>query len=111
MIQYLIDTNEKRDVVLLYSNRSATDVLYEEVFDEAYRKLGIKTVYAITDQKSAGYSGPINAQMVRAEVPDYKNRIFYISGPQGMVSSYKESLIKMGVKRSNIKIDYFPGFA
>ena len=38
MIKYCIDTNEKRDIVLLYSNKTITDIVYEEVFDEAQTK-------------------------------------------------------------------------
>jgi ferredoxin-NADP reductase len=124
MIKYLIDTDgannvsiaggnkvTKRDIILFYSNKRAEDVVYEEVFSEAATKLGIKTIYAITDRDSAGYTGPINVDMLTSEVPDYEEGYFYISGPHSMVVGFKETLERLGVRKSHIKIDYFPGFA
>ena len=111
IIKYLVDTGEKRDIVLLYSNRTVSDIVYEEVFNESSEKLGIKTIYAITDTNSPGYSGAINSEMITSQIPDYKDRYFYISGPHGMVMGFKQTLKDLGVKKSQVKIDFFPGFA
>ena len=51
------------------------------------------------------------AWLVRHAVPDYRERIFYISGPQAMVKSVRRKLQRMGVRRSRIRVDFFPGFA
>src|ERR1035437_2778060 len=110
MIKYLVDTKEKRDVALFYSNKTATDIVYEEVFNKAREELDIKTLYVITDPKSSGYTGPINSQMIISEVPDYKERYFYISGPHAMIVGFQETLKNLGVKKSHIKTDFFPGF-
>jgi ferredoxin-NADP reductase len=110
MIKYLIDKQEKRDIILFYSNKNATDIVYEEIFNEAYNVLGIKTVYVITNPKSSGYSGSMNDRIIMSEVPDYKEREFYISGPRGMVTGFGELLQSIGVKGNNIKTDFFPGF-
>lgn len=109
--QYLIDTKQKRDAILLYSNKTSSDIVYEEVFAEAGEKTGLKTVYVITDEKGPCYTGVIDQKMLIAEVPDYKERTFYISGPQRMVTGFTELLENLGVSRSQIKTDYFPGFA
>jgi ferredoxin-NADP reductase len=111
MIKYLLDKGEKRDIVLFYSNRTAADVVYEEIFNEASDKLGIKTVYAITDPKSPGYSGAINDHMITSEAPDYEERYFYISGPHAMVVGFQQTLKDLGVRKSHMKTDFFPGFA
>lgn len=111
MIKYLIDTNEKRDITLLYSNRTLADIAYKDVFDEAGQKLGIKTVYAITDTGVEGFTGFIDANMIAREVRDYEDRHFYISGPHNMVTIFESTLSKLGIKKSHIKTDYFPGFA
>jgi len=111
MIKYLLDTGEKRDIVLFYSNRTAADIAYETLFNEASHALGIKTIYAITDQNSVGYSGAINDRMIMSEVPDFKERYFYISGPHAMVVGFQETLRILGVSESHIKTDFFPGFA
>lgn len=114
MIKYLIDKNEARSVILMYSNRSKADVAYREIFDEAEKKLGIRTIYALTELKDipvdwAGNKGFIDAEMVKKEIPDFKDRIFYLSGPHGMVMTFDKILKEMGVSKRNIKKDFFPG--
>ena len=111
IIKYLIDTKQKRDIVLFYSNKSAADIVYKEIFDEASMRTGIKTKYIITDSKEAEYTGRLNEQMVKSEVPDYLNRYFYISGPLGIVTASESTLQNLGVQKSHIKTDFFPGFA
>jgi len=116
MIKYLLDNNEKRDIIMFYSNKTVEDIAYREIFDEAENKLGIKTIYAITDTKDGlggrnMYGGFINADLLKKELPNYAEKIFYISGPHGMVNVFEKTLKEMGVENKNIKIDFFPGYA
>jgi ferredoxin-NADP reductase/Na+-translocating ferredoxin:NAD+ oxidoreductase RnfD subunit len=116
MIKYLIDTRQRRPIVLLYSNKAADEVVYRDVLDEAREELGIRTVYTLTDRVKRptgwhGRMGRIDAKMIAEEVPDYRERIFYVSGPQAMVNAFEATLKRMGVSADQIKIDFFPGFA
>jgi ferredoxin-NADP reductase/Na+-translocating ferredoxin:NAD+ oxidoreductase RnfD subunit len=116
MIKYLLDTQQKRPIVVFYSNKSAADILYRDIFDQAQRQLGIKTVYALTGAGKIpagwkGYVGHINRQMIRREVPDYMQSLFYLSGPNAMVTAFEDVLRQMGVSKDHIRKDYFPGFA
>ena len=115
MIKYLIDKNEKRDIVLLYSNKTADEIVYKDIFDEANKKLGIKTVYTLTDTDHLpkdwkGEKGRVDAAMIQKYVSDYKNRMYYISGPHPMVTAYQDILKRLDISSSHIIIDYFPGF-
>lgn len=114
MIRYLTDMNEKRDVVLLYSNKTVAEIAYKEVFDKAEAQLGIRTIYTVdkpaADMPAWCCGGYITPQIITEQVPDYKERIFYISGPQAMVNVFKNTLMGMGVKKNRIKTDFFPGF-
>lgn len=115
IIKYLIDTNTKRDIVVLYSNKSKDEIVYADVFNEAQAKLGIPTYYTLTDAEHApadwnGTKGRFTAEMIKQEIPDYMERIFYISGPHGMVMGFEDVLKQMGVPNSHIKVDFFPGF-
>ncbi len=116
MVKYLIDKKEKRDVVVLYSNRTVQDIAFKNIFDTAESELGIKVFHVITDGLTSDLSsrfrtGFITGDLIRAEIPDFIERQFYISGPHGMVNAFENTLQKMGVKKSQIKIDFFPGFA
>ena len=116
MIKYLLDLKDKRDIIIFYSNKGAQDIAYKEIFDEAEKTLGIKTVYCLSDQAStplnwSGEKGFVNKQMIEKWAPDFKERIFYISGPRSMILSFQETLENSGVPKNNIKTDFFPGFA
>ena len=114
MVQYLMDTKDHRSAVLLYSNKIASEISYKDIFDKAYQEIGMKTVYALTNESAqipGTYAGFIDAALIVREIPDYKERIFYISGPHGMVTTFEKTLQQMGVSRRNIETDYFPGFA
>ncbi len=115
MIKYFIDTNQKKDIVLIYASSSPDDFVYKNVFDEAYSKFGLKTVYVITNPQNSppdwqGRVGYITAQMIQEEIPDFGERIFYISGPNIMIESYKKMLKSLRVQNNKIITDYFPGF-
>ena len=114
MAQYMIDKKENRSAVLFYSNKTAAEVAYKDVFDRAAKEVGLKTVYALTNEPTqvpGMYHGQIDGALIAREVPDYKERTFYISGPHGMVDAFKKTLRDMGVPRWRVKTDYFPGFA
>ncbi|MBI3573007.1 MAG: oxidoreductase [Candidatus Kerfeldbacteria bacterium] len=116
MIKYLLDMNQPRPITMFSANLTVQDIAYRDVFDQAEQKLGIRTVYVLTDEPRipsdwTGRRGFLNARMIEEEVPDYADHIFYLSGPQAMVKNYEHLLASMGVSRSHIKTDYFPGFA
>ncbi|MBN9216708.1 MAG: RnfABCDGE type electron transport complex subunit D [Mesorhizobium sp.] len=112
MLQYLVDIHEKRPIVLLYGVETQQGIAYRDVLHTAKRELGVRTVFAVANGAERGqYSGYIDARLVRLAIPDYLERTFYISGPQAMVKALRGKLLAMGVSRSRIKVDYFPGFA
>jgi ferredoxin-NADP reductase/Na+-translocating ferredoxin:NAD+ oxidoreductase RnfD subunit len=114
MIGSLLGAKEKRDAVLLYSNRTVEDVAYYEFFERARTELGMKTIYALTDDTRtfpSAYNGFIDAALIAREIPDYQERTFYLSGPRSMVLAFKRTLRELGVPARHVKTDYFPGFA
>lgn len=106
MIKYLLDTNQKRDIVLFYSVKTAAEIVYRDVFDAASEKLGLKVIYYISD-----ISGRLSDLTIKDQVPDYQSRHYYLSGPHSLVLGLDTVLLNLGVPRSHIKTDYFPGFA
>lgn len=105
IVKYLLDTEEKRDIVLLYSNKSAQEAVYRDVFDQAQKEMGLKAIYVNT-----ATDGRLDRQKIETEVPDYKERQFYLSGPHVMVTAFEGVLKDMGVPANQIVTDYFPGY-
>ena len=115
MIKYLIDKNEKRDIIIFNSNKSVSDIVYQDILCDAESRLGIKVINTLTDLNSIpndwrGETGFVNKEMILRYAPDFKERTFYISGPPMMVYMFKDALKKMGVFWFSIKTDFFPGF-
>ncbi|MBI2587665.1 hypothetical protein HYW29_02570 [Candidatus Amesbacteria bacterium] len=102
MIQSMLLSKEKRDIVFLYSNRTEQDIAFRKLFEEA-KTTGVRTVYINTK-----VDGRVDEKIIRREVPDYRKRRFYISGPQPMVEAFKKMLSGMGIK--TIMTDFFPGY-
>src|SRR3989344_3484472 len=103
MINHLLETGEKRDIVMFYSNNTHEHIAFRELFDKA-KSEGVKTIYVISKRGER-----IDEKMIKEKLPDYNKRVFYISGSQSFVDTFKKLLSKMGVV--NIKTDFFPGYA
>ena len=58
-----------------------------------------------------GEKGRIDGNKIMRLIPDFKERLFYISGPQPFVQAMKRTLVELRVSRRQIKTDYFPGYA
>jgi ferredoxin-NADP reductase len=114
MLKYLVDTGEQRSVTLLYSERDPSGLAYRDVLQAARQELGAKIVYTLTDKNitlpQGARGGQITPRMIAEEVPDYQDRLFYISGSHSMVTAVKDSLRSLGVHDHDIKIDFFPGY-
>lgn len=114
MVKYILDNKLKCNIILLYSNKTKEEILFKDIFEKA-EPLGLKALYVLTDKENLpkdwkGSAGHIDEQMIRKEIPDYKTRIFYISGPQSMVKIFEELLKSMKVSKNQIKTDFFPGY-
>jgi len=115
MISHLLFTKERRDIVFFYTVKAPDEIAYMDIWEQAEKELGIRVFFVITDPASVpqdwhGQSGFINEAMLAGTSPDFKDRKFYLSGPNAMVESYKKMLRKGGVSSRAIITDYFPGF-
>jgi glycine betaine catabolism B len=100
IIKYLGDTDQRRDISLLYSVSNPEQFVHKDLLDRNGRN-GVR---------SAFIDGAIDAETIKNKVPDFKERIFYVSGPVAMVNDVKRMLYGMGVKPYHIKSDYFAGY-
>ncbi len=114
MIKYLLDIHQRRPITLFYGSRTVNDLVYKNVFDQAERELGTRTIYMVEDRAGmppgwVGLVGLVSPQVIQKYAPYYRDAIFYISGPNVMVEAVKRMLHKMGIPDSQIKTDFFAG--
>ncbi|MBP9716762.1 MAG: oxidoreductase [Candidatus Levybacteria bacterium] len=111
MAKYMVDKEEKRDIVLFFSNSEPESFIYKDIFKNA-QEFGLRLVPVLSKnfENWNGYSGRLNSEIIKKEVPEFTKRTYYLSGPVSMVESYKKLLSKLGIKPHKIVTDYFPGF-
>lgn len=115
MIKNLLDQKEKRDIVLFHSCSRGDDFVYADVFSEAEKRIGLVRHCLLSEKENAkasfkGEFGHLNNSILKRLVPDYKDRLFYISGSNVMVDATKKVLRESKVKSSQIVTDYFSGY-
>ena len=114
MVKYLLDKKDKRDIILFYACKSFDEASYRDLLDQAEKSIGLKTIYLLSEgelpKNIKAMRGRLNNEVIKKGVPDYKDRIFYLSGPELMIRAYKRLLLDMGIKRNKIITDYFPGY-
>jgi ferredoxin-NADP reductase len=103
MVKYLLDKQQHRDVNLLYFASSPQQFAFTDLFQQA-RHVGVASHFVDTSKT------PLNKNLLATTVPDYKERLFYISGPYNYVKAARESLLDLGVGPTSIRSDYFPGY-
>ncbi len=111
MVQHMIDTGQERRVTLFYCINSMKEAAYKEVFEQA-RSLGVKVIYVVAEGAvpKHGYEGYLTAEILKKEVLDYQQRLYYISGPNAMVRVLRKLLRQNDVKATSIRTDFFSGY-
>ncbi|NPV09714.1 MAG: FAD-dependent oxidoreductase [Anaerolineae bacterium] len=114
MVKYMVDTGLSRPTSLIYGEWAVEDFIFREVFAEGERGFGLKTVYTITGPHVPdgwlGRTGLIDQRMIREEIPDYDDRLFFVCGSPPSVIAIETVLLDLGLTRDRIKRDYFPGY-
>jgi len=78
---------------LLFSNKTAGDIIYRAEFDEI---LGKNAVYVLTSEDNPSYrKGPIDKAFLQREIKDL-TQPFYVCGPDQMVADLTKTLTELG---------------
>ncbi len=104
MLRYITDKKLDFDVVLLYGNNSWEDIAFREELGgmaAANPRLRIEHILSGPDLPPdwKGKTGFINKDMVAELVPDYTERLFYLSGPPRMVIALEGQLTALDILR------------
>jgi ferredoxin-NADP reductase/Na+-transporting NADH:ubiquinone oxidoreductase subunit NqrB len=99
MIKYLVDSDQKRDLAVLYAASDKGEFAFDDLF-RAAEPLGIKSFFTtdFVDKNKL------------VSLPDWQQRTYYISGPQIFVEKVRLALHELGISPSRIRIDFFPGY-
>jgi ferredoxin-NADP reductase len=111
MLMDLEHRGERRDVTMLYSNKSPEEAAFLEEL-EALEFPGFRFVPTMTQAPDAwqGERRRIDADMLREHVPNLRESRAYIAGPPGMVRDLRRFLLAEGLDRKAIRTEEFTGY-
>jgi ferredoxin-NADP reductase len=111
--KYCADMQLKTKVTVLYGCRTESDIAFRkelETMREQYKNL--KVVFTVNEATGEwkGAVGVINAEMVKKEIPDYEETMFYTCGPPPMVEVMVKLIEQLGLPQTQLKREYFSGY-
>lgn len=115
--KYVVDKGLPTDMVLLYGNNTERDIIFKQDFDQmAEAKSNFNVVYTLTAKDInkdswQGKTGYVDADIIKNEIPDYDDRVFFICGPPAMVEALNKALKeKLLIGKEKIVIENFTGY-
>jgi ferredoxin-NADP reductase len=98
----------------LYSNLTDKDIAFKQELDAWIKENAhIRVVHTVVDcapDNKSCFSGMITKDFVLAQMPDYKDRAFYLFGPPAMVSAMKDICQEIGCDMGKVKTENFVGY-
>ena len=118
MLKWLLDTNQQQPITLLYANKTADEIAFKDFLDKTANFGWLKPIYFFSTKLSTyevdsnGFrDGLIDENAIRKYVPDFQDKLFYVSGPEPVVEAMEKILKKIGIRGRQLKTDYFPGYS
>jgi ferredoxin-NADP reductase len=112
--KFACDTRTANDIIILYANRSLKDIAFKDDFEMMQKEFPKLKVVHILSEAQAGWGGRtgyINSRVIQEEIPDYKQRKFYLCGPVGMVETMKKILAdELLLPQDSIITENFQGY-
>jgi ferredoxin-NADP reductase len=107
IVKWLLDTNEKRTITLLYGAKTESEVAFREIF-EAY---GITPQIILSSPEVSwrGAAGYITTDMIMQAASDSRSLI-YISGPEQFTEKLAADLKTVALPPERLVLDFFPGY-
>jgi predicted ferric reductase len=97
-----------KDAVLLYGNRTSSDIVFDGELRELGTRHGAKVIHIIShDDAHEGVRGKIDEEKIRTYAPDVAARDVYLCGPGPMRDMLVPILRKLGVPPSRIHYEKF----
>jgi ferredoxin-NADP reductase len=111
--KYCTDNQLKTNITLLYGCRTEADIAFrKELEDMQQQNRNLKVVFILNEGNPnwKGSVGVITADIVKKEIPDYKDTIFYTCGPPAMVEVMEKLIVSLGLPATQLKREYFSGY-
>jgi len=107
------DKHLNSKITLFYGCRTENDIAFKQELEKMQEQnKNLKIVFMVNEVSSQwkGATGVINAEMIKKELPDYKDNLFYVCGPPPMVKAMETLVESIGLPKTQLKLEYFTGY-
>ncbi len=111
--KYATDKRLDSKITLFYGCRTENDIAFKQELEKMQEQnKNLKIVFIVNEASSQwkGATGVINAEMIKKELPDYKDNLFYVCGPPPMVKAMETVIESIGLPKTQLKLEYFTGY-
>lgn len=100
-------------ITLFYGCRTPGDIAFRKEFEiMAQKNKNLKLVFTVSQASPEwkGAIGPINAEMIKQYLPDFKENMFYTCGPPPMVEAMEKLTERLGLPKEKLRREFFSGY-
>lgn len=99
---------------LFVSYKTPDQILYKEELEELQKNnKNLKIITTVTEPEGTGWKGQtgrINTKLLQKNLDSFGGNLYYVSGPDPMVSVMEKALKDVGISGTDILTDGFPGY-
>jgi glycine betaine catabolism B len=113
MCQYATDKALTSKITLFYGCRTENDLAFRKEFEELSQKnKNLKLVFTVgqASPQWRGLVGNLTADVIKRELPDFKDNVFFTCGPPHMISAMEKLVESLGLPAEKLKKDLFTGY-
>ena len=101
-------SREGKDVVLLYANKTAKDIVFQQELQDVAARLRASIIHIVSDDPNfSGEQGTLDGPRIQALVPDTPEREVFLCGPVPMMRAIVPALVALGVSSKRIHTEQF----
>jgi len=107
------DKHLSSPITVFLGSRTEADIPFRKELEEMAKSNSNLKLHLVVNQASPTWKGAvgiITADMIRQELPDYKDNIFYCCGPPAMVTAMESMIASIGLPKTQLKLEYFTGY-
>jgi glycine betaine catabolism B len=112
IIKYCTDTHMSTSIVLFYGARNEVEIAFRKELDTLQQNNAkLRIIYVLNEASPTwkGKVGFVTPDLIRQEVPDFRDRLFYACGPPVMVAAMQKLIAALGLPETQLKLESLVG--
>lgn len=113
IIKNATDKRLSSKITLFFGCKTEGDIAFHRELLEMQKQNSNLKLHFVVNQPSSdwrGATGIITADMIRNELPDFAENMFFTCGPPGMVKAMEQIIAGLGLPKEQMKQEYFTGY-